>query len=98
VAIAYGLSWWKIWKEKPSAKGWGIAAGLITSLLPLWSIVRFSHSLLSLQGLLMALGVLGLVVFLRQYEKQAIPDRREIEDSGQDSAETDDTAVGEDHF
>jgi hypothetical protein len=46
----------------------------------------------------MALGVLGLVVFLRQYEKQAIPDRREIEDSGQDSAETDDTAVGEDHF
>jgi hypothetical protein len=29
VPILCGIAWWTIWKEKPSARAWGIAASLV---------------------------------------------------------------------
>src|SRR5436309_15023300 len=35
LATVFGLTWWNVWREKRSARIWGIAASLINILLPL---------------------------------------------------------------
>jgi hypothetical protein len=77
-AAVYGLAWWTVWKEKPSARGWGLAASLINILISLLPVIFSAFSaqsvwasfatVLSSFGLVLAVGVAGLVAFARRYE------------------------------
>ena len=66
LAIVFGMAWWTIWKGKSSAKGWGIFASLNYLLLPLWQIIYFSRSVWDYHGVVMAIGLFGMIVFLRR--------------------------------
>jgi ABC-type proline/glycine betaine transport system permease subunit len=63
LVIILAMAWWTVWKRRPSGKGWGIAASLTYVLLPVWSI-HSSRSLALSLGAMLALGVIGLVVFI----------------------------------
>jgi len=78
LAIIFGVAWWTVWKQKNSAKGWGIAASLIYVLLSLWEIVFSKRPWNSFLGTL-AVGLVGLIVFLWPYEKEADTDDPEPE-------------------
>jgi len=65
LAIIFGLAWWTIWKEKLSARGWGIAASLIYVLISLWPIIYRSDSDWGAPGLEFAIGLGGLIAFSR---------------------------------
>jgi hypothetical protein len=41
MATIDGIAWWSVWKERPSARGWAVAASLASLLGSLWLI---SHS------------------------------------------------------
>jgi hypothetical protein len=64
LAAIYGVAWWTVWKEKPLANGWGVAASLTYILLNLWLILYVSGPLPSCVWVVSALGVTGIVVFL----------------------------------
>ena len=68
VAIVFGMAWWTIWKEKPSARGWGIAASVIYILPPLAAIVYSPYSIWRHLVVILVLRVAGLVAFSRRYE------------------------------
>jgi hypothetical protein len=63
VAAIFLVAWWAVWKVKPSARGWGIAASLIYVLLPLWAAMYFPRSVWVPFGIMLATGVAGLVAF-----------------------------------
>jgi len=76
LAAVFGVAWWTVWKGKPSARGWGIAASLFYILVSLLPIIFFSRSVwagvgvvLTNFGLVLAIGVAGLVAFSRRYEQ-----------------------------
>jgi hypothetical protein len=83
VAAVFGVAWWTVWKGKPSARGWGIAASLINilvSLLPaitaLYVQVVYSHFSsgsvwreFEVVLPVLAVGVTGLVAFWSRYEE-----------------------------
>ncbi len=68
VATICGVAWWTIWKGKPSARVWGIAASLVMILVffqPLiYPLGRPWWSYLSA----LAIGIMGLIEFLRHKE------------------------------
>ena len=39
LAVVFGMAWWTVWKGRPSARGWGIAASLINILASLSPII-----------------------------------------------------------
>ena len=41
MVVIYGIAWWAVWKERPSARVWAVAASLASLLGSLWLI---SHS------------------------------------------------------
>jgi hypothetical protein len=66
VPIICGIAWWTTWKEKPSARAWGIAASLIEIMIfaqpILFSVpTAWPHHLGAL-----FIGIVGLVVFSRR--------------------------------
>ena len=63
LAIILAMAWWTVWRKRPSGKGWGTAASLTYVLLPAWAIYSSRSLALSL-GAMLALGVIGLIVFL----------------------------------
>lgn len=71
----FTAAWWTVWKRKPSGRVWGVAASLINIATGLWPFVMWPHDVfsgfgilgaLSAFGLVTAIGVAGLVVFLRR--------------------------------
>ena len=63
LAAIYAMSWWMVWRDKPSARAWGIAASSAYVVLSLWAMFyssRFGSSL----GVMLAVGASGLFVFL----------------------------------
>ena len=66
LAVIYSIAWWTIWKEKSSARVWGIVASLTFVLLPAWGMVYFSRSAPAALGVMLAIGIGGLVVFLKR--------------------------------
>jgi len=66
-ATVFGTAWWTVWKGKPSARGWGIAASVINILISL-PIIYLSRSVRGI-GVVLAIGVAGLVAFWRRYEE-----------------------------
>jgi hypothetical protein len=70
LAVIFGVAWWTTVKEKQSAKGWGIAASLIFVSLSLWEIV-FSKGMWSSFGVMLAVGITGIILFVWPREKEA---------------------------
>jgi len=80
LALVFGAAWWTIWREKPSADAWGIAASLIFALMFLgetidsWpsdlahNLARNGHWLFKNVGGLF-LGTAGLVLFFQDYRQ-----------------------------
>ena len=64
LATIFGMAWWTVWKDKTSAKIWGITACLINILVTLMTYIRHSRSLSSRQWELFAVGIVGLIAFL----------------------------------
>jgi hypothetical protein len=68
-AAIYGMAWWTVWKRKPSARAWAIAASLTTillSLLIIWSNLHHSRPIWWCSGVMLAWGITGLVGFVRR--------------------------------
>ena len=63
LAVIYAVAFWTIWKERPSARGLGIVASILQILLPLRQIVVHSWHVRSYDGIVLALGIVGLIVF-----------------------------------
>jgi len=78
LAIVYGMAWWTVWRGKPSAKGWGIAASFAYVLISFWGIIFSSRSAPGSVWSLLPLGVAGLAIFLR-------PDAMNLKAGGSDS-------------
>jgi hypothetical protein len=70
MAIIYLVASWKIWRERPLAKGWGIVASILLILLPLRQAALRSQPVWSCHGIMLALGIVGLIVFLWPYEER----------------------------
>lgn len=72
VAIISGLAWWAVWKEKRSARGWGIAASLM------WTLIFLRQFIIPLRPVwdkhvgALLVGSIGLVAFL-WYGKERVP-------------------------
>ena len=64
LAYIFGMAWWTVWKDKTSAKSWGIVASLINILVMLRPFIRHSHSLSGRQWELLAIGIAGLIAFM----------------------------------
>jgi hypothetical protein len=64
MAIVFGIAWWTIWKDRPSAKEWGITASTLHILASLLPFILLRRSIVECQLLGVALGVTGLVAFL----------------------------------
>lgn len=71
MAAIFGIAWWTVWKERPSAKVWAVAASLISLLGSLWLI---SHSWRLARWCTWsgaATGAAGLVLFLWRDDKES---------------------------
>lgn len=65
-AAVLGVAWWIVWKGKPSARGWGIAASFICVLV-FFHLSSRSNWERHVGALI--LGASGMVVFLRRDEQ-----------------------------
>jgi hypothetical protein len=63
VPIISGLGWWTVWKQKPSGRLWGILASVTYILIFLRLIIFFPVSAWWRHFGVLALGIIGLVVF-----------------------------------
>jgi uncharacterized membrane protein YoaK (UPF0700 family) len=63
LAIVYSVAWWTIWKEKFSARIWGITASLTYLLIGFCEAFYFSPSVPDSTWVIFFLGVVGLIVF-----------------------------------
>ena len=64
-AAVLGVAWWVVWKGKPSARNWGIAASFTFILIFLKSIAFPAGSIWGHLGVLVV-GTIGMVLFLRR--------------------------------
>ena len=92
MAFIYAAAFWTVWKEKTSARFWGIAASILQILMPLHQIIRFSRIIWRCDALILATGIIGLFVFLRPYKKES-----SMDDSESYETETDDINQDEIH-
>lgn len=70
MAVFYGVAWWVIWKGKPSARGWGIAASLALILQTILGRSYCWRSIPIAMCITVAVGVTGLAVFSRHDEME----------------------------
>jgi TPR repeat protein len=68
MSLIFGMAFLTVWKGKPSARWWGIAASAINVLLPAWLVIHFSRSFRNNETILLGIGVAGLVAFSSRYE------------------------------
>src|SRR6185312_11269727 len=67
VAI-YSIAVWTIWTDRTSARLWGVLASLTFIALPVWSMLYLSRPLPTALGVMLAIGIAGLVIFLKRQE------------------------------
>jgi hypothetical protein len=68
ITIIFGVAWWTIWKGKQTSRGWGIAASLTFVMISLYVFFIISRWVWVAPEVELAIGVLGLIAFLRRYE------------------------------
>jgi hypothetical protein len=64
VSASSGLAWWTIWKGKFSARGWAIAASLMSILIFLRQFIFPSRPVWTHHVGALFIGIVGLVAFL----------------------------------
>lgn len=64
----FGVTWWTSWKEKISARGWGITASLIFVLISVYVFLQTSKPIWWVPEVELAIGMIGLIAFARRYE------------------------------
>src|SRR5437588_10598084 len=69
VPIISGVAWWTVWKRKPSARPWGMAASVTYILIFLRPIIFFPASASWRNWSLLALGIMGFAAFLPRHER-----------------------------
>jgi len=89
MAFIYAAAFWTVWKEKASARMWGIAASTLQILMPLYQIFRFSRIVWRCDAFVLATGIVGLVVFLRPYKRESYMDDSESYESETDDSNPD---------
>ena len=71
IAATFGIAWWKVWRDKVSARWWGLAASLLNLLISVGAAVLAYffwgwHSFVD-AGCALAvpaiIGVVGIVIF-----------------------------------
>lgn len=77
MATVFGVAWWKVWKERTSARAWGIVANILITALPLWHIIRFPRSTYSYDVLVLAVGIAGLLAFSIRDKAPSVKDDEE---------------------
>jgi hypothetical protein len=76
-AILSGMTWWTVFRAKPSARGWGIAASLVYVLFAFWPFILLSRSGLAMPvgwsnlAFMLAVGGAGLAAFSRPFTPPA---------------------------
>jgi hypothetical protein len=84
MGVVFAVAWWTSFREKSSARGWGIAASIVNilvTLLPAVLALRFDHGAAGIAMMfpvmvtMLSIGVLGLVAFGRKIEA---PDQAEL--------------------
>ena len=65
-AAILGVAWWAVWKGKPSARSWGIAASLAYILTFLDSFAFPRRSIWGHNWGSLVVGTIGMVLFLRK--------------------------------
>jgi hypothetical protein len=63
MAAVFGIAWWKVWRERSSARPWGIAASLTLMIYPLRHIFFATQPFANFTIITLAVGIVGLVVF-----------------------------------
>lgn len=66
LAVIYSIAWWSIGAKKTSGRIWGIIASLTFILLPVWGMLYFSGSIPGAVGVMLVIGIIGLVIFLKR--------------------------------
>jgi hypothetical protein len=69
VCIVSGVAWWTVWKDKPSARGWGVAASAVHILVFLRPVLFFPGSVWWHHMGALWVGIVGLAVFSPWYGK-----------------------------
>ena len=62
-AIVFGMTWWKTWKEEPSARACGITASLMNMSVPLSSMYFFHSSVWQFRFNVIVFSSLALVAY-----------------------------------
>ena len=70
MASIYGIAWWAVWKERPSARVWAVAASLACLLGSLWLISHSWRLARWCTWFTAALSIAWLVLFLWPNEDQ----------------------------
>ncbi len=65
LSIVFGIAWWTIWKEKSSARQWGITASILFILIPISARIFLSWPIFQKTGVVLAVGLVGLILFSR---------------------------------
>ena len=73
LALVFAMAWWTSFKEKSSARIWGIIASLINIQTALFPVLIPPHSVFNAFLLILGVGVVGLVAFARPYDSFAKP-------------------------
>jgi hypothetical protein len=63
------IAWWTLWKGRPSARGWAIAASFMQILLYIRSLLLSSPPNWTRYWCALGVGIVGLVVFSQRYEQ-----------------------------
>lgn len=74
VPIVSGIAWWTVWKRKPLARRWGIAASVMSLLVFLDAIVFFPSSIWWHYVSVLLIGIAGILALLpsdKQNEQSA---------------------------
>lgn len=59
----FGVAWWTVFREKRSARAWGIAASMVFILWVLLPLLTTPHFFWTGELLLLSVGTIGLIVF-----------------------------------
>jgi hypothetical protein len=64
LGILFAMAWWSTWRDKPTARTWGIIASLV-NLSILFSVAHFTHRPLHSSGWeLLVVNVFALVTYI----------------------------------
>ena len=88
MAFVNGTAGWKIWMHRPLANRWGIAASILQFVFPIWEMLVRSRPIWSCHLEVLAVGVIGMIVFLRPSERMSEMEDSEPGESDADESET----------